>query len=119
MFWIRIYHRRLALVGSAFSIFSLFFFSAATQAASNHANLPLCVSAVSQTAQYIASNRQLAQMRHQQQAIATSVYEQRLIELDDIEATVSVEQCMAAATGDSFHLYQCLASNKGNYAVCR
>ncbi len=85
----------------------------------NETTLHACTSAVSQTSKYVTSNRQLAQVRFNANAITAVEYEQLIIELDDVEATVSMKNCMAAETDSDINLYQCLATNKGNYAVCR
>ena len=109
---------RPAVVRSFLYFFISLSFSPLSFSAGNEPVLATCSSALSQVSHYVEAKRQLAAVRYNSGAMSSDAYQQLVIELDDVEASVSMEKCMAAS-GDDFQLYQCLADNKGRYADCR
>jgi transposase len=102
------------------SFLCVFFISFSSLALSTDtgASLSACSSAVSKTQAYVKAKRQLAAARFNANAMTSDEYQQRIVELDDAEASVSMDKCLASK-GVDLELYYCLADNKGNYAICR
>lgn len=104
---------RLAIAKS----FLVFFLSLSSVFSfSNEPDHQLCVNAMSEVAHYVKANREIAAAQFNTGAMTTEAYEQLIIELDDVDASVSMGQCMA---GEKTVLYQCLLNQKGNHAACR
>jgi len=105
-------------IARSFLCVFLTLFSSFALTANTGISLPVCSSAVSQTQEYVKANRQLAAARFNANAMTSDKYQQRVIELDDAENSVSMGKCMASE-GVDVELYHCLADNKGNYTTCR